>query len=110
MTLEDAVKILRETGLPVAYDHYSVQDAPDPPYIAVTMDSTDNFFADNRVAVPIAEFEVELCTGKKDPPTERRLTEVFNTHDIAWQKTDEGYAESDGLYSIFYQFEEVYNG
>lgn len=110
MSLQGVVEILKETGLPVAYDHFSVKKPPPAPYIAASVEGTDNAFADNGVYAQIAYFAVELCTVKKEPETEKKLTDVFDAHNIAWQKTDEGYNSDDGLYSIFYEFKEIYNG
>lgn len=110
MSLKDVVAMLNETGLPVAYDHFSTRKPPPAPYVAVAVEGTDNAFADNGVYAQMAYFAVELCTVKKEPETEKTLTDVMDAHDIAWQKTDEGYNQTDGLYSIFYEFKEIYNG
>lgn len=109
MSLKDIVAILNKTGLPVAYDHFSTRKPPPAPYIAVVVDNTENFFAGNTVYAQLAYFEIELCTIKKEPDTEKQLTDILDANNIAWQKTDEGYNSDDGLYSIFYEFKELYN-
>lgn len=110
MSLTDIVNMLKETGLPVAYDHFSTAKPPPAPYIAVAVEGTDNTFADNGVYMQSAYFVIELCTAKKEPAREKTLTDILDANNIAWQKTDEGYNENDGLYSIFYEFKELYNG
>ena len=101
MTVEKLKNILGETGYPVAYDHFSTENPPVPPYLAFRTAYTNNFFTDNIVSK-------ELCAGKKkDPEAEKRLTDILTANKIAWQKTDEGFVESDGLFSVFYEFKEV---
>ena len=108
MKVEKLKNILGETGYPVAYDHFSTENPPVPPYLAFRTAYTNNFFADNIVSKIVAHIELELCTGKKkDPEAEKRLTDILTANKIAWQKTDEGFVESDGLFSVFYEFKEV---
>lgn len=110
MTLEEMLTMLEETGFPVAYDHFSTEAPPTVPYIALTIPYTDNFYAENRVWRQIAYCDVELCTEHKDTEAEKKLTDVLDSHNITWQKTSEDFIETDGVFSIFYEFKEEYNG
>lgn len=110
MTLSDMISILEETGFPVAYDHFPVESPPTVPYIAVTLPYTDNFYAENKAWKQFAIWNIELCTAVKDPQAEKALTDILDSHNITWQKTSEDFIEDDGVFSIFYEFEEEYDG
>lgn len=110
MTLKEMIAMLEETGFPVAYGHFPKEAPPTVPYIALTIPYTDNFFAENKVWKQIAYGDIELCTEHKDTEAEKKLTDVLNSHNITWQKTSEDFIEDDGVFSIFYEFEEVYDG
>lgn len=110
MTLQDIIEMLEETGYPVAYDHFPKDAPPATPYIAFTIPYTDNFYSDNIVYQQIIYGEIELCSATKDTAAEKKLTDVLDSHGIAWQKASEEFIDDDGLYSIFYDFKEVYNG
>ena len=108
MTIEELKSILGETGYPVVYDLDAAETPPVPPYLAFRIAQTNNFFADNAVSRVVARIEEEMCTGeRKDPAAEKKVMEVLTAGKIAWQKTKEGFAEDSGLFSIFYEFEEV---
>ena len=108
MILSDLIKILEETGYPVAYDHFLKEAPPNVPYIAVTIPYSDNFFAENSTWKEYVIFNIELCTEKKDVAAEKKLTNILDENHIAWQKTSEDFIEDDGVFSIFYEFKEIY--
>lgn len=110
MTLGEMLAILEETGYPVAYDHFPKESPPTAPYIALTIPYTDNFYAENKVWKQIARGDIELCTEIKNPQAEKKLTDILDSHNITWQKVSEDFIEDDGVFSIFYEFKEVYNG
>ena len=110
MTLSDMISMLEQTGFPVAYDHFPTESPPTIPYIALTIPYTNNFYAGNMVWKQIAHCDVELCTEIKDTQAEKALTDILNSHNITWQKTSEDFIEDDGVFSIFYEFEEEYDG
>ena len=107
MTLKEIITMLKQTGYPVAYDHFP-RAVPAIPYIAVSMTGTDNVFTDNGVRKQIMGFQVELCTEIKDPAQEKILTDILDANNICWQLTSEAYVPDDGVYSLIYNFTEVY--
>lgn len=110
MKVSDMITLLEQTGFPVAYDHFPTESPPTVPYIAITIPYTNNFYAENQVMVQIAHWDIELCTEIKDPKAEKALTDILDSHNITWQKTSEDFIEDDGVFSIFYEFEEEYDG
>lgn len=92
--------LLKTTGLPVAYHHFV--SPPAPPYIVYLFSYSSNFGADNRVYNKQSNYQVELYTAKKDPVSEKLIEDLFDEHDIYWEKT-ETYIESEGLYQVLYE-------
>ncbi len=92
--------LLKTTGLPVAYHHFT--SPPSPPYIVYLFSYSSNFGADNRVYNKQSNYQVELYSTKKDPASEKLLEDLFDEHDIYWEKT-ETYIESEDLYQVLYE-------
>ena len=44
--MDDLVKLLEETGIPYAYDHFAEGESPDPPFILYLLPQSYNFSAD----------------------------------------------------------------
>ena len=47
--MDDLVKLLAETGIPFAYDHFAEGESPEPPFICYLLSGSDNFSADGAV-------------------------------------------------------------
>ena len=93
-------QLLRTTGLPVAYHHFT--SAPNPPYVVYLFAYSSNLGADDRVCEKFKNFQVELYTPKKDLASEKLIEDMFNANDIYWEKT-ETYIDSEGLYQVLYE-------
>lgn len=93
-------QLLKTTGLPVAYHHFT--SPPSPPYIVYLFSYNSNFGADNRVYDAAKNYQVELYTTKKDPISEVLIECLFDANDIYWDKT-ETYIESEGLFQVLYE-------
>lgn len=92
--------LLKSTGLPVAYHHFT--SPPSPPYIVYLFAYSSNFGADNKVHSQADNYQVELYTKTKDPAAEALIEGLFDANDIYWDKT-ETYIESEGLYQVLYE-------
>lgn len=106
MKIEELNTILIETGYPVAYSHFP-KEVPSIPYVAFSCPESTNLFADNKVYLRAENIEIELCTKKKNPAQEKVLTDVLDSHELAWEKISEAYIEDDDVYSLIYQISEV---
>ena len=104
MTHIELMAMLGETDLPIAYDHFAEGESPAPPFICFLLPASDNFSADGKVYLRIAEVHVELYTDEKDPETEARLEAVLDRHGIFYNRT-EVWIESEQLYEVLYSFE-----
>ena len=92
--------LLKSTGLPVAYHHFT--SPPTPPYIVYLFSYSSNFGADNKVHSQADNYQVELYTTIKDPAAEALIEGLFDANDIYWDKT-ETYIDSEGLYQVLYE-------
>jgi len=92
--------LLKTTGLPVAYHHFT--SPPSPPYVVYLFAYNTNFGADNKVYDAAKNFQVELYTKTKDLASEKLIEDLFDAHEIYWDKT-ETYIDSEGLYQVLYE-------
>ena len=102
--MDDLVKLLEETGIPFAYDHFAEGESPDPPFICYLLPQSDNFSADGTVYLKVSSVNIELYTDSKDLSVEQKLEAVLDTHGIFYDKT-EVWIESEKLYEVLYSFE-----
>lgn len=102
--MEEIVKILEETGLPFAYDHFVEGECPDPPFICYLVPNSDNFAADGKVYYKINETHIELYTDCKDLSAEQKLEDVLDANGIYYEKS-EVWIEAEKLYEVLYTFE-----
>jgi hypothetical protein len=102
--MEELINIIKEMGIPFAYDHFAEGESPEPPFICYLVPGSDNFAADGKVYHKINEVHIELYTDVKDPTLENSVETVMDSHDIFYNKT-EVWIESEKLYEVLYSFE-----
>jgi hypothetical protein len=102
--MDELLQILKEMGIPFAYDHFAEGESPEPPFICYLLPESDNFSADGKVYKKISEVHIELYTDVKDPTLENSVETVMDNHDIFYNKT-EVWIESEKLYEVLYSFE-----
>jgi hypothetical protein len=96
--------MLKEAGLPFAYDHFAEGESPEPPFLIFLFPGSDNMFADNGVYFKISQLNMELYTDKKDPELEEKLEDILTAHEIPWEKS-EVWIDSEKMYEVLYQTE-----
>ena len=101
--MEELLAIIKEMGIPFAYDHFAEGESPEPPFICYLLPGSDNFAADGRVYYKINEVRIELYTDTKDLSVEQKLEDVLDAHEIFYEKS-ETWIESEKLYEVLYQF------
>ena len=104
MTYDGITNMLKEAGLPLAYDHFAEGESPEPPFLIFLFPGSDNMFADNGVYFKISQLNMELYTNKKDPELEEKLEDILTAHEIPWEKS-EVWIESEKMYEVLYQTE-----
>ena len=102
--MEELLKIIEETGIPFAYDHFAEGESPDPPFICYLLPGSDNFAADGRVYFKMNEVNIELYTDTKDLSVEQKVEDVLDAHEVFYNKS-ETWIDSEKLYEVLYQFE-----
>ena len=106
--MEKITAILKQVGLPFAYDHFAEGESPNPPFICYLIPNSDNFSADGRVYYKINEIHIELYTDCKDLSAEQKVEAMLDGHGIFYEKT-EVWIESEKLYEVLYTFETEVN-
>lgn len=101
--MEELLTIIKETGIPFAYDHFAEGESPDPPFICYLLPGSDNFAADGKVYFKINEVWIELYTDSKDLLVEQKLEDVLDAHEVYYNKS-ETWVDSEKLYEVLYQF------
>lgn len=104
MKKEDETIIMRETGLPFAYDHFAEGESPKPPFLIYLHPSSDNFSADGKVYHKIDRLQMELYTDIKDHGLEEKVEAVLDRHGIFYNKS-EVWIEEERLYEVRYEME-----
>ena len=102
--MEKILSILRELGIPFAYDHFAQGESPDPPFICYLIPASDNFSADGKVYYKIDLYNIELYTDLKDLSLERKVEKALDDASIFYNKS-ETWIESESLYEVLYTFE-----
>lgn len=105
MTLQEINTILKATGYPVAYSHFTEGDdnpLPTPPYICYLSAYSSNFKADNKVYKEIDNLQIELYTIKKDLEAEKKIKDLLDENEIAYEST-ETWIESEKLFQKIYE-------
>ena len=104
MTYDGITNMLKEAGLPLAYDHFAEGESPEPPFLIFLFPGSDNMYADNGVYFKISQLNMELYTDKKDPELEEKLEDILTAHEIPWEKS-EVWIDSEKMYEVLYQTE-----
>lgn len=102
MILENLYSILKATGYPVAYSHF--EEKTPLPFITYVVDSSNNFFADDKVYKKIESIRIELYTAKKDLEAERKIEELLNENEIPYE-CSETWINSEKVSQKIYEVE-----
>ena len=102
--MEEVIKILKEIGIPFAYDHFAEGESASPPFICYLTPGTDNFAADGIAYLKVNEINIELYTDFKDLSVERKVESVLDRFGIYYEKL-ETWIDSEKLFEVLYSFE-----
>ena len=108
MTYDEIMELAAETQLPFAYDHFAEGESPDPPFLIFLFSGSDNFSADGQVYQKINRLRFELYTDYKQPEIELTLENVFDQHQLFYDKSEVWIAE-ERLYEVLYDMEVIQN-
>lgn len=102
--MDKLLKMLKDTGLPFAYDHFTEGEAVDPPFICYLLPGSHNFAADGKVYLKVSIVHLELYTDEKNPSLEQAVEAVLDSGEVFYDKT-EVWIGSEKLYEVLYTFE-----
>ena len=102
MTLNQLSKLLKSTGLPVAYRCWPVGHAPPLPFLCYRFTRSNNFAADGAVYHSALRVRIELLTERKSPDIEAKVESALAS--LFWEK-EEVYNDSEKCYLILYEME-----
>lgn len=98
-------EILNNSGLniPVAYSHFTDRNVPKaPPYLVYIGAGQDTFKADNGFYYTRNRYQIEYYFTKKDESTETAIESVLLSNGFLYEKSDDAYIESEGVFVIYY--------
>ena len=101
--MEELLQVIKEMGIPFAYDHFAEGESPDPPFLCYLLPGSDNFAADGRVYYKMSEVRIELYTDFKDVSLEEKVTAVLDSHGIFYEQS-EVWIEEEKLYEVAFEF------
>ena len=84
--MDDLVKMMEETGLPFAYDHFEEGEAAEPPFVCYLLPQSNHFSADGKVYLKITEVHIELYTDCKDLSAEQKVEAVLDKQGIFFMR------------------------
>lgn len=102
--MDKLLKMLKDTGLPFAYDHFTEGEAVNPPFICYLLPGSHNFAADGKVYHKVSIVHLELYTDEKNPSLEQAVETVLDSGEVFYDKT-EVWIGSEKLYEVLYTFE-----
>ncbi len=98
--------ILDETGLPVAYDHFTETDQtpiPELPFIVYREEESAHLNADNTIYHRVQDYSIELYTKIKDPELEDELELVLLANDLPFSTSATLWIEEEKMFVKYYE-------
>lgn len=102
--MDKLMELIKEIGIPFAYDHFAEGESPDPPFLCYLLPKSDNFSADGKVYFKKNNVRLELYTNKKDIDLETTVETILDEYGYFYNKS-ETWIESEKMYEVIYQFE-----
>ena len=102
--MDELLAMIREIGLPNAYDHFAEGETPEPPYLLYLTGGNHDFPADNSAYYKVNEIHLELYTDCKDLSAEAKVEAVLDAHGIVCDRT-ESWIGSERLFEVLYIFD-----
>lgn len=102
--MDKLLNMIKEIGLPNAYDHFAEGESPNPPFLLYLLPSTNHFSADGKPYYKINEVHLELYTDYKNLKLEEQIETVLESYGYFYAKS-EVWIESEKLYEVLYSFD-----
>ena len=103
MERSDVFKMLKATGLPVAYRQWAPANPPKLPYILFFAIETRDMIADNENYHEVTRWCAELYSGTKDDEAENAIKRSLKSRKIPYSENEIG-TNTDGLFEAVFYF------
>lgn len=100
MTEAELYSVLESTGLPARYSHF--ENPQEPPFLVYLGAGQDDFSADNLNYWHQNSYTVQYYYKVKAPAMETRIEDALTAAGLRWEKSEDVWDESEGVYSIYY--------
>ena len=91
---------LLKTNLPCAYSHF--KKPVTPPFIVYMGNGQTTFGADNTWHYTNNKYRIEYYFTEKNEQNEKAIEEVLLQDGFNYDKSEDSYIESEGLFVIYY--------
>lgn len=91
---------LLKTNLPCAYSHF--KKPVTPPFIVYMGSGQTTFGADNTWRYTNNKYRIEYYFTEKNEQNEKAIEEVLLQDGFNYDKSEDSYIESEGLFVIYY--------
>ena len=104
MTRAEIPVMLKELGIPFAYDHFAEGERIKPPFLLYLYPKSANFAADGIAYYKKDRISIEVYTDKKDIQLEERIEAVLDKYGFFYTKS-EVWIATEKLYEVLYETE-----
>ena len=102
MTLEELKTRCEEQGFQYAYGLF--KNPVEPPHLVAITRDTNNFMADDKVWHKDIPIQLDYTYLNKNIPEMDKIEDIILA-DIAWNKTEEVYLETEHVWQVSYFFD-----
>ena len=102
MNLSELNERCASAGIPYAYGEFI--DTVNPPFLALRLQNSNNFVADNEVYKKKNVYNLYYVFENKDISIEDIIEDTI-LKDIVWSKNGETYIQSENVWETVYTFE-----
>lgn len=88
--------------IPARYSHFPNEDAPNPPFLVYLGAGQVQFEADDTIYWKRNVYSVEYYFETKDESVEDAIEQAFLDGGYQYDKSDDSFIESEGLFVIYY--------
>lgn len=104
MTKAEVPQMLKEIGLPFAYDHFAEGENVDTPFLVYLYPQATNFSADGIAYYKKDRLSIEVYTDKKDIQLETKVEAVLDKYGFYYSKS-ENWISNEKLFEVLYETE-----
>jgi len=102
MTQAELFQALKSIGMPVSYAFFS--QPVEPPFICYQFGYNNDLMADNKNAIAVDNFQVELYTKTKDLPREKLVQDKLKELELPYNKS-EAWIDEEKIYQVVYEIQ-----